>query len=258
MVEYKSCEDFLHKRRDEPSMKPNYNTYAHGLTDGIAIALGYLAVSFSVGIQASAVGIPVFWAVIISMTNLTSAGQAAGIGIIGAGGSLIEIAAAQLTINSRYFLMSLSLSQRLDGKYRAIHRILSSFGITDEIFAVASAKPFAVKPAYMYGLITLPYVGWAVGTLLGALAGSLLPDIVTSALGVMLYGMFIAIVLPPAKKDPRLLCVILPAIAVSCIIYYLPALDFISGGFSVIISTVIASVIGALLFPIETEDPEDE
>lgn len=239
-------------------MKFVRNTYIHGLIDGVAIALGYLAVSFSVGIQASAVGIPVVWALIISMTNLTSAGQAAGINIIGAGGSLIEIAAAQLTINSRYFLMSLSLSQRLDGKYGSVHRLLSSFGITDEIFAVASSKPYPVKPSYMYGLVTLPYIGWALGTLLGAIAGSLLPNIITSSLGIMLYGMFIAIVLPPVKKKPRLLYVVIPAAAISCIIYFLPALDFISGGFSVIISTVIAATVGALLFPLETEDPKDE
>jgi len=239
-------------------LKINKNTYLHGLGDGVAIALGYLAVSFSVGIQASAVGIPVFWAVIISMTNLTSAGQAVGINIIGAGGSFIEIAAAQLTINSRYFLMSLSLSQHLDGKFGILHRIASSFGITDEIFAVASSKPFSVKPVYMYGLITLPYIGWTTGTLLGALAGNLLPDMLTNALGVMLFGMFIAIVIPPAKKNPKLLFVIAPAAAISCMIYYIPTFDFISGGFSVIISTVIASVIGALFFPIETEDANDE
>jgi len=149
-------------------MTKSKNTYRHGLTDGIAIALGYLAVSFSVGIQASSAGIPVIWAVIISMTNLTSAGQAAGISIIGAGGSFIEIAAAQLTINSRYFLMSLSLSQRLTPKYGIINRLISAFGITDEIFAVASSKPYHVSPKYMYGLITLPYIGWALGTLLGA------------------------------------------------------------------------------------------
>lgn len=239
-------------------MNNNKNTYLHGLTDGIAIALGYLAVSFSVGIQAANVGIPVIWALIISMTNLTSAGQAAGIGIIGAGGSLIEIAAAQLTINSRYFLMSLSLSQRLAPKYGIVNRLISSFGITDEIFAVASSKPYPVTPKYMYGLITLPYIGWALGTLLGAVAGSLLPNLITAALGVMLYGMFIAIVVPPAKKMPRLLAVIVPAIVISCILYYVPAFGFISGGFSIIISTVIAAALGAILFPIETEDPEDE
>ena len=239
-------------------MKPQKNSFVQGLVDGIPIGLGYLAVSFSVGIQASSQGIPFWWALLISMTNLTSAGQAAGIGIIAAGGSLIEMALAQLTINSRYFLMSISLSQKLNKDFILPHRLAASFGITDEIFAVASSKPYDISPKYMYGLIAIPYIGWSLGTLLGALMGNILPAILTSALGIALYGMFIAIVVPPAKANPRLLAVIVPAIAISCAIYYIPALGFISSGFSVIISTIVAALIGALLFPIETEDPADE
>lgn len=239
-------------------MKPGTNTFSKGLIDGLPICLGYFAVSFSVGIQASAQGIPFLWALVISMTNLTSAGQAAGIGIIASGGSLVEMALAQLTINSRYFLMSLSLSQRLDRNFNIFHRMAASFGVTDEIFAVASSKPHNISPKYMYGLIFLPYIGWSAGTLLGAVVGSILPDMITNALGIALYGMFIAIVVPPVKANPRLLLVVGPAVLISCLIYYIPALGFISGGFSIIISTVIAAVIGALLFPIETEDAADE
>ncbi len=239
-------------------MNPKNNSFVGGLVDGLPIGLGYLAVSFSVGIQASSQGVPFLWALLISMTNLTSAGQAAGIGIIAAGGSLVEMALAQLTINSRYFLMSISLSQKLDKGFTLPHRLAASFGITDEIFAVASSKPHNVSPKYMYGLIALPYVGWSLGTLLGAVMGNVLPDMLANSLGIALYGMFIAIVVPPAKANPKLLVVVLPAVLISCLIYYLPALDFISGGFSVIISTVIAALIGALVFPIETEDTPDE
>ncbi len=239
-------------------MKPQKNTYMSGLADGIPIALGYLSVSFSLGIQAASQGIPVLWMLLISMTNLTSAGERAGVDIILSGGSLFEMAITQLMINSRYFLMSLSLSQKLTREFNIPHRLAASFGVTDEIFAVASSKPHALSPKYMYGLITLPYIGWSLGTFLGAAAGNILPEMVTNSLGIALYGMFIAIVVPPAKENPKLLAVILPAVALSCIIYYIPALDFISDGFAIIICTLAASIIGAIFFPIETEDPADE
>ncbi len=234
------------------------NTYKRGVCDGIPIALGYLSVSFSIGLFAAAKGIPVLWILLISMTNLTSAGQKAGISVILSHGALIEMALTQLTINSRYFLMSLSLSQKLDKTFTLPHRLIASFGVTDEIFAVAASKPHTLSPKYMYGLITLPYIGWSLGTLLGAAVGNILPEIVVSALGIALYGMFIAIVVPPIRKNMRLLAVVLPAIAISCVIYYLPALDFISDGFSIIISTIVAALLGALIFPVETEDPCDE
>ncbi len=239
-------------------MKPQHNSFIAGLVDGIPIGLGYLSVSFSFGIQASVMGIPILWVLLISMTNLTSAGQASGIGIIVSGGSLIEMALTQLIINSRYFLMSLSLSQKLERTFTLPHRLTASFGITDEIFAVASSKSHRIAPRYMYGLISMPYIGWSLGTLLGAAAGNILPEIISGALGIALYGMFIAIVVPPTKQNPKLLAVVIPAIAISCLLHYIPALAFISSGFTVIISTVIAATLGALIFPIHTEDPEDE
>ena len=239
-------------------MKPKCNSFHSGLIDGIAIGLGYLSVSFSFGIQASAINIPIVWALLISMTNLTSAGQASGIGIIAAGGSFIEMALTQLIINSRYFLMSLSLSQKLEHGFKLPHRLAVSFGITDEVFALASSKNHRLAPKYMYGLICAPYIGWSLGTFLGAAAGNLLPDMISDALGIALYGMFIAIVVPPIKNNLRLLAVVLLAVALSCVVYYIPIFDFISSGFSIIVSTVIASLFGALLFPIPTEDPDDE
>lgn len=242
-------------------MAENSKTYKKGLHDGIPIGLGYLSVSFTFGIMAAGYGIPFGYTLLISMTNLTSAGQLAGIGIIHSGGGYAEMALTQMIINLRYALMSLSLSQKLDNEFNLFHRLAVSFGITDEIFAVAASSDGEVSPKYMYGLITIPYIGWAAGTALGALAGSLLPEILRNALGIALYGMFIAIVVPPAKKRPRLLAVIGIAAGLSCLIRYLPALAFISDGFSIIICTLVAATVGALLFPVAsvetTEDHDD-
>lgn len=238
--------------------KENYSTrseYLKGFRDGLPIGLGYLSVSFAFGITAVKMGIPVIAAILISMTCVTSAGQVAGITAIASGGGFIEIALAQLIINLRYSLMSLSLSQKLCQKYSLFHRLTTSFGVTDEVFAVASARTEKVTPPYMYGLITLPYIMWSAGTALGALLGGILPDFVTSALGIAIYGMFIAIVVPPARRFKGVLVVALMAAALSCAFKFLPFLDFL-GGFSVIICTVIAAAAGALIFPRPVEDGE--
>ena len=238
--------------------KENYSThseYFKGFRDGLPIGLGYLSVSFAFGIAAVKMGIPVIAAILISMTCVTSAGQVAGITAIASGGGFIEIALAQLIINLRYSLMSLSLSQKLCRKYSLFHRLTTSFGVTDEVFAVASARTEKVTPPYMYGLITLPYIMWSAGTALGALLGGILPDFVTSALGIAIYGMFIAIVVPPARRFKGVLVVALMAAALSCAFKFLPFLDFL-GGFSVIICTVIAAAAGALIFPRPVEDGE--
>ena len=238
--------------------KENYSThseYFKGFRDGLPIGLGYLSVSFAFGITAVKMGIPVIAAILISMTCVTSAGQVAGITAIASGGGFIEIALAQLIINLRYSLMSLSLSQKLCRKYSLFHRLTTSFGVTDEVFAVASARTEKVTPPYMYGLITLPYIMWSAGTALGALLGGILPDFVTSALGIAIYGMFIAIVVPPARRFKGVLVVALMAEALSCAFKFLPFLDFL-GGFSVIICTVIAAAAGALIFPRPVEDGE--
>lgn len=238
--------------------KENYSThseYFKGFRDGLPIGLGYLSVSFAFGITAVKMGIPVIAAILISMTCVTSAGQVAGITAIASGGGFIEIALAQLIINLRYSLMSLSLSQKLCWKYSLFHRLTTSFGVTDEVFAVASARTEKVTPPYMYGLITLPYIMWSAGTALGALLGGILPDFVTSALGIAIYGMFIAIVVPPARRFKGVLVVALMAAALSCAFKFLPFLDFL-GGFSVIICTVIAAAAGALIFPRPVEDGE--
>ncbi len=234
---------------------PARSEYLKGLKDGLPIGLGYLSVSFAFGITAVNMGIPPIAAILISMTCVTSAGQVAGIGAIAVSGSLVEIALAQLIINLRYSLMSLSLSQKLCSRYSLFHRLTTSFGVTDEVFAVASARTGEVTPPYMYGLITLPYIMWAAGTALGAFLSGILPEIVTNALGIAIYGMFIAIVVPPAKRFRGVLVVALMAAALSCVFRFVPFLQALSG-FSVIICTVAAAVAGALLFPRPAEDGE--
>lgn len=208
--------------------------------------------SFGFGILAvSKAGLSVFQASVISASNLTSAGQKAGIDVIAAGGAIIEMILLQLTINIRYSLMALSLSQKLDKRFTTPHRLLASYGITDEIFAVCSAQKNPITPAYMYGMIFVAAVGWVTGTALGAAAGELLPASVSTAMEIVLYGMFIAIIIPPAKKQVSVLFAVVMAAAISIIFRY--ALPVVSEGFAVIISAVAASAVTALIFPVKEE-----
>ena len=219
---------------------------------GIPIMLGYLSVSFGFGVLCVQKNLSILAAVGISVTNLTSAGQVAGVGVIVAGGTMLEMILCQLVINLRYSLMSLSLSQRLDPSFTLPHRLLAGFGVTDEIFAVASAQTEPLKPAYMYGLILTPFLGWSLGTLLGAVAGDILPAAVTAALSLMLYGMFIAIIIPPAKKSRKVLFAVILAAAVSVLLHYL--LPGLSGGFAIILSALASSIVTALIFPVEMQE----
>lgn len=228
--------------------------FKKGLADGIPIGLGYLSVSFSFGISAVTQGISSLAATVISMTNLTSAGQVAGLGIIVSAGTLLEMALAQLIINMRYALMSLSLSQKLEAGFTTPHRFLASFGITDEIFAVASGKPWDITPSYMYGLILIPFICWSTGTLLGGIAGSLLPEMLRSALGIAIYGMFIAIFIPPARRSAGVLVTVLISAAMSCCLRYIPLFAHVSTGFAIIICTLAAAAAAAILFPRKSEE----
>ncbi len=228
--------------------------FKKGLYHGIPIALGYLSVSFGFGIMSVRLGISVLETVIISITNLTSAGQVAGVGIIAAGGSIVEMIMTQLVINIRYALMALSLSQKLDEKFNTPRRMLVAFGITDEIFAVSSVQKGKIQPVYMYGLILISALGWTMGTLLGAAAGSILPQAITDAMGLVLYGMFLAIIIPPARESRSVLFVVLAAAALSVLFYYV--LTAVSSGFAIIISAVGAALLGAWLFPIPDEEVE--
>ena len=226
-----------------------------GLKDGIPIALGYISVSFTFGLQSVHSGLSWWESVMISLTNLTSAGQFAGLDILVRGGGFwIEMACAQLIINLRYALMSLSLSQKADKSVRGIHRWLIGFGITDEIFAVAMGNRQDISNKYLYGLIFLPIVGWTSGTLLGALAGQVLPMVIRDSLCIAIYGMFLAIIIPPAKRDSAILKVIVISVLLSCAFKWLPLLNQVSSGFVIIICTVVASLIGAVFFPVKEEE----
>lgn len=230
--------------------------FKKGLSHGLPICLGYFSVSFGFGILAVKSGLAAIEAIIISFTNLTSAGQAAGVGIIAAGGTVIEMAMTQFVINLRYSLMGLSLSQKLSEKFTTPHRLLASFGITDEIFAMAAAQKEKLVPSYMYGMIFISMLGWVGGTAAGAIAGTALPPSLTAAMGILLYGMFIAIIIPAARTSHKDLIVILLAAGFSAIFKYL--LPSVSFGFAIIISAVLAAVIGAILFPIKVAETEDE
>ncbi len=225
--------------------------FLKGLRDGIPIALGYLSVSFTFGMKAVADGLYWWQAPLISMTNLTSAGQFAGLSVMAASGPLVEIALTQLVINMRYALMSLSLTQKVDKSFSRLKRWLCGFGMTDEIFAVASGKLHSVTASYMAGLIVTPFIGWSTGTLLGAVAGNVLPAAVQSALSVAIYGMFIAIFVPPMKKTRAVTVVVAIGALMSCAFRFLPVLNSVSAGFSIIICAVVAAGVGAWLFPID-------
>ncbi|WP_294489257.1 AzlC family ABC transporter permease [uncultured Ruminococcus sp.] len=230
--------------------------FIRGMTHGIPIMLGYLSVSFGFGITAVSKGISALWASLISLTNITSAGQAAGVDIIAAGGTLLEMVLVQITINMRYSLMALSLSQRLDKKFTTPHRLAASYGITDEIFAICAAQPELLTPAYMYGMIFVAALGWVSGTAIGAMAGQLLPTAITNAMGLLLYGMFIAIVVPPAKKERGVLAVSLIAVVISLLFKYL--FTAVSVGFATVICAIAASLLGAWLFPVKYEGGAEE
>lgn len=229
------------------------NSFSNGFRDGIPIALGYLSVSFTFGIMAVAGGLPASLAVAISMTNLTSAGQFAGLDLIIASGSYFEMALTQLVINLRYALMSVSLSQKLHKSVTVFDRLLIAFGNTDEIFAVAMSKPKEVGKKFMFGLILSPYIGWSLGTLIGAVAGSLLPESVRSALGIAIYGMFLAIIIPPVKHNKTVALVVLIAAAMSVAFKFIPVLSNVSSGFVIIICAVVAASVGALIKPVPAE-----
>lgn len=229
-----------------------YNSFRQGIKDGFPIFLAYFAVSFAFGLYAVESGLTVVESVFMSITNLASAGQFAAVPIIVGGGSFIELAATQLIINIRYTLMSLSLSQKLGKRVKFIDKLLIGFVVTDEIFGVAVSKEGTVGKRYMFGLIMLPVVGWAFGTFLGAAAGNILPELLISALGIAIYGMFIAIILPQVKSHlPTALCVI-GAIGLGCAFKFIPALSVVSDGFVIIICSVVMSLLFAFIAPIRS------
>ena len=230
------------------------NEFFNGIKDGIPICLGYFSVSMAFGIAAVKGGIPSWAAILTSLTNVTSAGQFAGVNIILALGSLVELAITTLIINMRYFLMSLSVSQKVDSSMKMWQRFLVSFGITDEIFAVSMRHQRSLTAVYMAGLIITPVLGWTLGTATGAVATTIMPEALSTAMGIALYGMFIAIVIPPARGNASVSIAVLLAVMASLLFSYVPVLKNISGGWTIIIITLLVSSLCASLFPIKTEE----
>ena len=228
--------------------------FLEGIRDGIPICLGYFSVSMAFGLTAVLSGIPIWAAVVISLTNLTSAGQFAGMNLIAAQGALVEIGLTTLIINIRYFLMSISVSQKVDQKMTMKERMAVAFGITDEIFAVSMQRDHELTTAYMAGLILTPVLGWTGGTLVGAVATSLMPPVLSNAFGIALYGMFIAIIVPPAKEQKNVLFAVLLAIAASVACKYIPVIKNLSSGWTIILITLVVCVIAAWLFPVEERE----
>ena len=239
-------------------MEKVYN-FKRGFIDGLPVGLAYLAVSFSFGIYAVQHGLPYWLATILSATNITSAGQFAGVTMMAEMAAIVEIFFTVLIINARYFLMSLSLSQQLDEKTPTWKRLIMAYFITDEIFALASMSRKNLNFKYFMGLSVLPLIGWTLGTLLGGLINNALPASLQAALAIALYCMFIALIIPPARKSKGIVVCIAIAILLTCIFYYTPYLkDYISSGIRVIIASLVSSGITAYLFPIKIEQDQEE
>ncbi len=222
-------------------------TFLHGCKDAIPIALGYLSVAFAFGILTVQHGLPVWSPALISATSFTGTGQFVGADLIAAGGTLVQIAITILVINLRYLLMSLSMSQVVEEEMPIWKRFILAFGVTDEIFAVSMQQKEPLRFSYLMGLMLFSYFGWNAGTVLGTFASSVLPDSVQSALGIAIYAMFLAIVIPPAKKSKLITIVITAAVLLSCALHWIPGLNLLDEGWAIIISGVTAALAGAIL-----------
>lgn len=234
------------------------SAYCDGLRDGLPIALGYFAVSFSLGIAAKNAGLTAFEGFLTSALINASAGEYAGFTLIAAGASYIEMAVMTLVANARYLLMSCALSQRFSPHTPLRHRLLTGFFVTDEFFGITIARPGDIDPYYTYGAITLAAPCWAIGTALGVLAGNMLPLRVTSALSVALYGMFLAIIVPPSKKNKVVGVIVLVSFTLSFLTEIMPLISQIPSGTRTIILTVLISAAAALLFPVKSNKEETD
>ena len=230
--------------------------FKRGLKLGIPIGMGYFSVSLAFGMIAVKSGLDPLVAVLISMTNLTSAGQFAGVSLMATGGNGIEMALTMLMINARYFLMSLALTQKFSKKFGFINKFIVAFGVTDEIFTLAAMEKGEITPGFLKGMIVLPYIGWSLGTLTGAFMSNILPSSLQDALGIALYGMFIAIIIPAVRESKKIFFTVGLAVISSCILKYVPLFKDITPGFAIIICTFVGAGIAAAVYPVESEEKE--
>lgn len=230
----------------------SHHEFRRGLQAGFPIGMVYFSVSISFGILAVSFGMSWWQAILISVTTLTSAGQFAGIRTMLFPGQYLAMLISQITINSRYTIMSVSLSQKVEKAFGPLWRWTMGFFVTDEIFAVAAAERTVTRPFFL-GLATLPYAGWILGTALGALSGNVLPQSVSDALCIALYGMFVAIVLPVAQKIRPVLLVVLLAAGLSCLFTWVPGLADVAPGIAISICAILAAAAGAVLFPVKED-----
>lgn len=232
----------------------NATWFRHGVKNGVPIALGYFAVAFTLGIAAKNAGLTAFQGALASVTTVASAGEFAGFQVIAAGATYVEMAVMMLVINARYMLMSCALSQKLDPDLPFIHRLLVGWGVTDEIFGVAVCVPDRLNPWYNYGMIAISIPAWTLGTFLGVAVGNILPANVVSALSVGLYGMFLAIIIPPARKDKIIAGLVAVSMAASFGMARLPLFAGISSGMQTILLTIVIAGGAAILFPVKEEE----
>lgn len=229
--------------------------YLAGMKAGMPVCIGYLSVSFGFGAMAVAQGLSIFQSVLISALNLTSAGQFAGLTVLTTGTAVIEMVLIQLVVNSRYALMSMALGQRLGPEVTVSKRMAAAFFNTDEVFALGMTREGKLTAGYFTGAGTVAAIGWISGTVLGAVAGSLLPAAVRMAMSTLLYGMFIAIVIPQAKQEKPVAVCMQMALIFSCLFTWLPLLKTVSAGLATVVCTVAAAAVCALLFPVEEDAP---
>ena len=228
--------------------------FLNGCRRSLPIALGYFPVSFSFGVFVASSGLPLGLATLISITNLTSSGQFAGVSLMLVQASYMETALTLLMINARYFLMSLSLSQKIDQKMSTLERMVISFGITDETFSLASLEQQTLSFPFMAGFILIPIIGWTSGTLAGETLTNLLPASLQSVMGLALYGMFLAIIIPASSKSRAIGEVVVLAAVLSTLMYVFPLFQGLSNGFQLIIATLLAALYGAWRYPVEEKE----
>ncbi|MFD1706088.1 AzlC family ABC transporter permease [Siminovitchia sediminis] len=237
-------------------MKTYMGEWKSGLKNGIPIGMGYFAVSFTFGILAKQAGLNPFESVFMSVTNLTSAGQFAGLTLIASAAAILEIAITQLIINSRYFLMSFALSQKIDPNTSVFHRLIMAHGITDEVFGVSVAVPGKLSPYYVYGVMSAAIPGWALGTLFGVISGNVLPPRLMSALSIALFGMLLAVIIPPAKGNKVIAGLIFVSMVLSLVFTRVQIFASLSSGVKIIIITLFIAGIAAFVFPVKEDTYE--